>query len=216
MANLLKVPSISGSAALEGVLKTAASPAILHLATHGYFLPAAQDSPVAAPGQANPTALISLSRFDQLAIVDNPLLRSGLAFSGANTWAQGGSLPVLAEDGILTAADVAGMNLLDTHLVVLSACETGLGQVHNGEGVYVLRRAFITAGARSLVMSLWKIPDTQTLQLMESFYTHLQKDRLGPAAALRQAQLSLRQRYPEAPFYWGAFICQGDPFTSPW
>ncbi len=92
---------------------------------------------------------------------------------------------------------------------MLSACETGLGQVHVGEGVFGLRRAFVLAGAKTLVMSLWKVPDEPTRELMEAFYGRLLAGE-GRAEALRQAQLALKARYPD-PFYWGAFICQGDP-----
>jgi len=110
------------------------------------------------------------------------------------------------------AEDAAGLDLLDTDLVVLSACETGLGEVSVGEGVFGLRRAFVLAGARTLVMSLWKVPDEQTQELMEDFYHRmLGTDGKPPqprAEALRDAQLAVKARHPQ-PFYWGAFICQG-------
>src|SRR5204863_5402611 len=129
-----------------------------------------------------------------------------------NTWKAGGAVPPAAEDGVLTAEDVTGMDLLDTELVVLSACETGLGQVHVGEGVFGLRRAFAVAGARTLVMSLWKVPDEQTQELMVDFYQRILGigcDRQPCAEALRQAQQALRTRdggkYAD-PYYWGAFI----------
>jgi CHAT domain-containing protein len=140
---------------------------------------------------------------------ENPLLRSGLALAGANTWLQRGSLSAEAEDGLLTAEDVTGLDLLDTQLVVLSACETGLGEVRVGEGVFGLRRAFVVAGAKTLVMSLWKVPDEQTHQLMVDFYQRVLSGQ-GVADALREAQLAMKARYAD-PYYWGAFICQGDP-----
>ncbi|MCI0413736.1 CHAT domain-containing protein [bacterium] len=139
----------------------------------------------------------------------NPLLRSGLALAGANTWLRGKSPPAEAEDGILTAEDVSGLDLLATELVVLSACETGLGQVHTGEGVFGLRRAFVLAGARTLVMSLWKVPDQQTQELMENFYQRLLIGE-SRADALRGAQITVKASHPD-PVFWGAFICQGDP-----
>jgi CHAT domain-containing protein len=142
-------------------------------------------------------------------MIENPMLRSGLALAGANTWLKAGNPPEEAEDGLLTAEDVTGLDLQATELVVLSACETGLGQVHVGEGVFGLRRAFVLAGARTLVMSLWKVPDEPTRELMEDFYARLLAGQ-ARAEALRQAQLALKAKYPE-PFYWGAFICQGDP-----
>ncbi len=141
--------------------------------------------------------------------LENPLLRSGLALAGANTWLKGETLPPEAEDGILTAEDVSGLDLLATELVVLSACETGLGEVQVGEGVFGLRRAFMLAGAKTLVMSLWKVPDKQTQELMSDFYRRILAGE-ARADALRQAQLAMKQKYPD-PYYWGAFICQGDP-----
>ena len=105
------------------------------------------------------------------------------------------------------------LDLLATDLVVLSACEKGLGEIHVGEGVFGLRRAFVLAGAKTLVMSLWKVPDEQTCELMEDFYRRI-LNGAGRAEALRQAQLTLKQKYPE-PYYWGAFICQGEPGPVP-
>ncbi len=201
--------------ALEGRLKTACrSPRILHLATHGFFLPD-QERDLNREGRGLgfdfgdfSGARDGLARFSG-PLMENPMLRSGLALAGANTWLKAGNPPEEAEDGLLTAEDVTGLDLLATELVVLSACETGLGQVHVGEGVFGLRRAFVLAGAKTLVMSLWKVPDEPTRELMEHFYGRLLAGE-GRAEALRQAQLALKAKYPE-PFYWGAFICQGDP-----
>jgi CHAT domain-containing protein len=141
-------------------------------------------------------------------------LRSGLLLAGYNTWLACGPLPEEAGNGMLTAEDATGLDLLDTELVVLSACETGLGQVHVGEGVFGLRRAFVLAGAKTLVMSLCDPPgarpDQQTQELMVDFYQRILAGELR-AEALRQAQLALKARHPD-PLYWGAFICQGDPF----
>jgi CHAT domain-containing protein len=92
---------------------------------------------------------------------------------------------------------------------VLSACETGLGQIHVGEGVFGLRRAFVLAGGKTLVMSLWKVPNEATRELMEDFYGRLLAGQ-GRTESLREAQLAMKAKHPE-PFYWGAFICQGDP-----
>ena len=136
-----------------------------------------------------------------------------MVLAGFKTWLKGGSLPAEAEDGLLAAEDVSGLDLLATELVVLSACETGLGEVRTGEGVFGLRRAFVLAGAKTLVMSLWKVPDEQTRELMESFYRRTLAGE-PRAEALRQAQLEMKKKYPD-PFYWGAFICQGDPGPLP-
>lgn len=197
VAALLRVRPWMGKDALEARLKTCRSPRILHLATHGFFL---GDQATGAAGFTG-TAL------------ENPLLRSGLALAGANTWLNGGSPPVDAEDGLLTAEDVSGLDLLGTDMVVLSACQTGLGEIRVGEGVFGLRRAFVLAGARTLVMSLWKVPDAQTCELMEDFYRRLLAGA-PRAEALRAAQLAIRDRYREVRF-WGAFICQGDPGPLP-
>ena len=140
---------------------------------------------------------------------ENPLLRSGLALAGANAAPRGAAPPAEAEDGLLTAEDVAGLDLLDTELVVLSACATEPGEVPTGAGVLALRRAFAAAGARALVMSLWKVPDRQTQELMEEFYRRILEGEKR-AEALRAAQLAVKAKHPE-PFYWSAFICQGNP-----
>src|SRR5262249_6458200 len=144
--------------------KGCASPRILHVATHGFFLPDQPDGP------EGPT-----DRGGRLrgAAPENPLLRSGLALAGANTWLAGGAPPAGARDGVVSAEDVTGLELLDAALVVLSACETGLGEVRAGEGVFGLRRAFQLAGARTVVMSLWKVPDEATRELMAAFYRRL-------------------------------------------
>src|SRR5919112_2530408 len=101
------------------------------------------------------------------------------------------------------------MDLLGTELVVLSASDTGLGEVHVGEGVFGLKRAFALAGAKTVVTSLWKVADQQTRELMEDFYRHLLQGQTR-ADALREAQLAMKERYPD-PLYWGAFVCQANP-----
>jgi CHAT domain-containing protein len=140
--------------------------------------------------------------------LENPLIRSGLALAGANIGLRG-EAPMSTDDGLLTAEDVTGLDLAGTEFVVLSACETGLGAVRTGEGVFGLRRAFALAGARTLIISLWKVPDEATRELMAHLYRLLLAGR-GRAQALREAQLAMKARYPD-PYYWGAFICQGDP-----
>jgi CHAT domain-containing protein/tetratricopeptide (TPR) repeat protein len=215
VAALLGVWPALGAAATEGRLKAECrSPRILHLATHGFFLPDRQpELRDVAPGLGGDPIGSAAEGFGAGRLsgpgMEDPMLRSGLALAGANTWLKAGQLPEEAEDGLLTAEDVTGLDLLATELVVLSACETGLGLVHAGEGIIGLRRAFVLAGAKTLVMSLWKVPDEPTRELMEDFYGRLLAGE-GRAEALRQAQLAMKAKYPE-PFYWGAFICQGDP-----
>jgi tetratricopeptide (TPR) repeat protein/CHAT domain-containing protein len=214
IADMLGVKPIEGGLATKRQLENANSPRILHIATHGFFLPdqalvpGTKDSQTdrgksAAADTANP-----LSRG-----VENPLLRSGLVLAGANTWLSGKTESPEAANGILTAEDASGLDLLFTDLVVLSACQTGLGDIKVGEGVFGLRRAFLLAGAKTLLMSLWKIPDEETRMLMEGFYKRILEGK-PRADALREAQLAVKAAIPE-PLYWGAFICQGDPGPLP-
>lgn len=166
--------------ATETLLKQVRRPYFLHLATHGFFLP------------------------NDGANKENALLRSGLAFAGANKRQSG------KDDGILTAFEAAALDLWGTKLVVLSACETGNGEVKNGEGVFGLRRALVLAGAETQVSSLWKADDLVTRKLMEKFYGNLDKG-IGRAEALQKAQLEiLRGGGSPAPYYWANFICIGE------
>jgi CHAT domain-containing protein len=210
ISDLLNISPWSGNEVLTHRVKEYKSPRILHIATHGFFL-SSRNYPFDT--DINST-LLNLSRSGMINVsswkkLKNPLLRSGLALAGANTWAQGGMVTEETEDGILTAADVTGMDLINTELVVLSACDTALGEILVGEGVFGLRRSFSLAGAQTLVMSMWKVPDKQTLELMVNFYRRLKKGQ-GRADALREAQKEIKKKYPH-PYYWGAFICQGNP-----
>jgi CHAT domain-containing protein/Tfp pilus assembly protein PilF len=195
-ANLL-----TGEAATKAALKQTVAPRILHVATHGFFL---QTPRTVADGNAR--AATATRGVEAAAERDDPLLRSGLALAGANR--RGAAAAV--DDGILTALEASGLNLWGTKLVVLSACDTGLGEVYNGEGVYGLRRAFVLAGAESLVMSLWPASDYSTRNLMTSYYRNL-KQGLGRGAALRRVQLDMLRRDPRLhPFYWANFIQYGE------
>jgi CHAT domain-containing protein len=190
----LGVQPLLGGAALEGRLKACRSPRILHLATHGFFLP---DQPPDLQSLGRNLELMANGDWPSLGRLggpgmENPMLRSGLALAGANAFLQGKTTLPEAEDGLLTAEDVAGLDLLDTELVVLSACETGLGAVHLGEGVFGLRRAFVVAGARTLVMSLWKVPDLATAFLMDRLYDNLLCRGLDRDLALSEAQRCTR------------------------
>ena len=165
-------------AASESNLKADHNPGVLHIATHGFFL--------------KEDAVNGL----------NSMLRSGIILAGVNN--KTGS----REDGILTAYEATSLSLDSTFLIVLSACETGLGQVENGEGVYGLQRGFAVAGARYLLMSLWKVDDAATALLMEQFYKSW-LEGIEIHQALRKAQVALRNKYPQ-PYYWGAFVLLGN------
>jgi CHAT domain-containing protein/Tfp pilus assembly protein PilF len=189
---------LTGMQATKFALKEAAAPRLLHIATHGFFLQSAS-----AAATANAPAVTR--DIDTKARIENPLLRSGLALAKANL-RDGNS----KNDGILTALEASGLNLWGTRLVVLSACDTGVGEVRNGEGVYGLRRAFVLAGAESVVMSLWPVSDYTTRILMTSYYRNL-KQGLGRGAALRQVQIDMLKRNGQLhPFYWANFIQSGD------
>ncbi len=182
---LLKVKPLTGVKATEGAVKQVKSPRILHIATHGFF--------ENAPANKEKTTLD-----------DNPLLLSGLVFSGLKPRQSGG------EDGILTALETTALNLVGTKLVVLSACDTGLGNISAGEGIYGLRRALVIAGSESQMISLWKVDDDATKELMVAYYKKL-LDNQGRSEALRQTQLEmLKGEKYQHPYYWAAFIPSGD------
>jgi len=205
VAKRLGVEPWLGDKAIEAMLKECKSPRILHLATHGFFFPYQKLARVAkSPADVTDANALELPMDPEFG---NPLLQCGLALAGANSWLAGESLPPSAGDGILTAEDVCMMDLLGTELVVLSACETGLGKYRAGEGVYGLRRAFELAGARSMVMSLWRVPGEPTEFLMKEMYRQLSMG-MPCSEALREAQRIQRQRFPET-FFWGAFVCFG-------
>ncbi len=191
--------------ATEAALKRASAPSILHIATHGFFL--ADQALSAETGRTSTDDIlpISESRSSKLAAhVEEPLLRSGLALSGANRGKNGD------DDGVLTALEVAGLDLYGTKLVVLSACDTGLGDPKNGEGVQGLRRALVLAGSESQVISLWPVSDQGAKELMIEYYRALQRGE-GRSEGLRQVQLQmLKSKNRLHPFYWAAFIQSGD------
>jgi CHAT domain-containing protein len=181
---------LTGDQATETALKSVSSPRVLHVATHGFFLEDQDLMAAAQPGSSKE--------------IEDPMLRSGLVFAGANTGRSG------SDDGVLTALEAAGLDLAGTQLVVLSACQTGVGDVRTGEGVFGLRRALMVAGAETLVMSLWPVDDDATRRLMVEYYDRLSRGE-ARAEALRQASLALlRDPARRHPFYWASFISAGE------
>jgi len=186
--------------ATEAALKQVAGPSILHVATHGFFLEDVMNREDASRG----LVISSQQSGDRAPRIENPLLRSGLGLAGANLHKSGD------DDGVLTALEAAGLDLWGTKLVVLSACDTGVGEVKNGDGVYGLRRALVLAGSESQVMSLWSVSDTATRDLMIDYYTRLQGGE-GRGEALRQVQLKmLASKNSQHPYYWASFIQSGE------
>lgn len=184
-----------GDTATESAIKQVVAPSILHIATHGFFF---DDN--AFPQNEHGTNREAVA----YANPENPLLRSGLAFAGANRRSNG------VDDGILTALEASGLNLWGTKLVVLSACDTGIGEVKTGEGVYGLRRSFVEAGAETLVMSMWPVSDVFTRDLMINYYKYLKSGK-GRGEALRLVQLDLLHKPGrQHPFYWASFIQEGE------
>ncbi len=183
--------------ASEEKIKQQNNPGVLHIATHGFFLPDEELTDEKTYGFSTEQAK------------QNPLLRCGLIMAGAATYATDSTLNN-KDDGILTAYEASLLNLQNTELVTLSACETGLGDLVNGQGVYGLQRAFLTAGAKSILMSLWEVDDAATQELMTEFYKDwLQNYTLNnKRTSLRKAQLSIKQKYPN-PLFWGAFVMIG-------
>jgi CHAT domain-containing protein len=180
--------------ASETRIKSVRSPAVLHIASHGYFLPNEETS--GSFGQSSDN------------ILKNPLLRSGLIFAEASGESAIRDDLSGADNGFLTAYEVINLSLDETGLVILSACETALGDIKSGEGVYGLQRAFLIAGSRFIVMSLWKVDDSATQELMINFYKNW-KSVGNVSAAFKTAQLELKEKYKD-PYYWGAFILVGN------
>jgi len=175
----------------------APSPKILHIATHGYFF--------SDPKSTAKTSGLSGEQESVFKISDHPMLRSGLIMAGGNAAWQGKQTLEGKEDGILTAYEISQMNLSNTELVVLSACETGLGEIQGNEGVYGLQRAFKIAGAKFLIMSLWQVPDKQTSLLMTTFYKKWLEDKMAIPDAFHVAQKELREIGLD-PYQWAGFV----------
>jgi CHAT domain-containing protein len=191
--------------ATEARFKASPRPELVILATHGFFL---------GDQQFDPDVLAIQRAGDGRGLVDakgealeSPLTRCGLMLAGCNAPARDG------EDGVLTGLEILGCDLRGTRLVVLSACQTGLGQVESGQGVAGLRQAFQLAGAETVVSTLWSVPDEETAELSKAMFAAL-AEKGSPAEAVRRAQLELiasRKELLEAahPFYWAAFTVTG-------
>jgi CHAT domain-containing protein len=189
--------------ALKRVVEQASSPRVVHLATHGFFLPDQQikTDPMGL-GETQPSGL------------EDPMLRSGLYFAGADRTLAGKPAAAGLDNSVLTAMEAGSLDLRGTELVVLSACNTGQGDVKNGEGVFGLRRALQEAGAQAVLMSLWSVPDKETQDLMQRFYSKW-LGGMEKHEALKEAQLEMREKVRQEhkgrdlPYYWGAFVLVG-------
>jgi CHAT domain-containing protein len=181
--------------ATENNLKLSKDLSILHIATHGFFFPDIEKASWPIGVSADNAK-------------DNVLLRSGLVLTGVMEADKMNPTMDSVSNGVMTSYEAMNLDLKGTKLVVLSACETGLGEVKAGEGVYGLQRAFLVAGADALIMSLWKVDDAATQQLMNNFYANWIKNG-DKQKAFKQAQLQLMTKYKE-PYYWGAFVMMED------
>jgi CHAT domain-containing protein len=183
--------------ATEENIKEASGNGLVHIATHGFFAPEKEIRDGSVFGIHSENAS------------NNPLLRSGLIMASVSEHNPEAEADMSDnENGVLTAYEAMNLNFTGTSLVILSACETGLGEVKSGEGVYGLQRAFLVAGAETLIMSLWKVDDEATQQLMTNFYSNWIATG-NKQAAFKQAQLQLMTKFPE-PYFWGAFVMVGN------
>ncbi|NJL13766.1 MAG: CHAT domain-containing protein, partial [Microscillaceae bacterium] len=215
-----------GENAVEEVIKAVQSPRVLHLATHGFYFSNAAPAPEAKVDSSQAMAATDLedievdfSRGLDMALEENapksasanPMLRSGLVLTGVSSYynRKESYENSAIEDGLLTAYEAMNLNLKNTELVILSACQTAQGDVSNGEGVYGLQRGFLTAGAKSVLMSMWNVDDTATQELMTLFYENWIGKKQNKREAFLKAQRTLKAKYPE-PYYWGAFVLVGE------
>lgn len=198
--NAYNVNSVFAKNATEESLKNVKSPYILHIATHGYFLENTVEN-------VEDTRAFGI---EPMKAYENPLLRSGLLLAGADRTINEMNTKENkdTDDGILNAYEAMILNLDNTDLVILSACQTGLGEIKNGEGVYGLQRSFQIAGASSIITSLWEVSDAGTQDLMSAFYKYWLQSG-DKHDAFRKAQLEIKTKY-KYPFYWGAFVLVGE------
>lgn len=195
--NKYSVDLLLADRATEANLKAARSE-IIHIATHGFFLEDVSNK------KSDRVMGVEVSKAK-----DNPLLRSGLLLAGAESIMYADSNDILKDkDGVLNAYEAMNLSFDNTDILVLSACETGLGEVTAGEGVYGLQRAFQVAGAKSIIMSLWQVSDDATQELMSTFYKNYCLTGNKQDAFIK-AQKQIKLKYP-SPFYWGAFVMVGN------
>ena len=175
------------------------SPGIIHIATHGFAFP---------EKEIKEEKNFQVQEKSNYKISEDPMVRCGLMFSGANISWSGDSKKMIettGDDGILTAAEVANMDLSNTKLVVLSACETGLGKIESSEGTFGLKRGFKLAGVDQIIVSLWEVPDNETMELMTLFYSELAKTK-DIDNSFNKAQKEMRNRFPYEPEKWAGFV----------
>lgn len=190
---------LNESAATEESIKALdgrTSPYVLHLATHGFFF----EDPINELPKNN---IDFEGKSNIYKMSDDPMLRSGLVFAGANNYWNKYNENSSIDDGILTASEISNLDLSACQLVVLSACETGLGEVKGSEGVFGLQRAFKMAGVKNIIMSLWKVPDTQTAALFDIFYSECFAGKTIHEA-FQSAQAKMKANY--SPYYWAGFV----------
>jgi CHAT domain-containing protein len=198
-SNHLNVVVNSGENATETAIKNLGGKKeqyFLHIATHGYFFPDVESK--------NTEDSASLTEKNIFKCNADPLFRSGLIFSGANhTWGNSNYVSDSSDDGILTSYEISNLDLSSCQLVVLSACETGLGDIKGSEGVFGLQRAFKMAGVKNIIMSLWRVPDKETQELMTLFYHYCFSGKsIHDALQAAQSEMKLRGY---APYYWAGF-----------
>ena len=175
------------------------SPGIIHISTHGFAFPEKESKLENG---------IQLKEMTNYKVSEDPMVRCGLMFSGSNISWNGDSKKMIettGDDGILTAAEVANLDLSNTKLVVLSACETGLGKIESSEGTFGLKRGFKLAGVDQIIVSLWKVPDNETMELMTLFYAELAKTK-DINSSFNKAQKEMRNRNPYEPEKWAGFV----------
>lgn len=180
-------------AAFKSICSRQTRPMVIHISTHGFYLPYSEESKGKGINQ------------DGYSGYYDPMFRTGFALSGANAAWKPDSPLNKPNDGVLTAYEILGLHLEKAELVVLSACNTGVGDIHDGEGVYGLQRAFRFAGAKSMIVSLWEVPDKETAELMKNFYQLWQAGKTHQQAFM-QAQRNMMNKYPDEPRKWAGFV----------